>query len=640
MARRGSKVRTGFSHALRLVTVVAVAVLLVPLGVPVASAGVGEADTYWVDATAGSNSNPGTEAQPFSTITYAASVADGLDTIMVRPGNYNTGTGEVWPVVLDGESLVGVGGRSVTTLQGDGDHQTLVISGWTAGDRLEGLTITGGGMPGIAAAVQVGVTSSAPNNPPRISDCGFSANKGGSNGGAMWASCTSGATLVVERSTFTANTAASGGAMAGTAYGSLVLRDNTLSLNGATSGGAMNLYAGSTGSILVERNTFLSNAADNAGGAIYWGTGSLSTTHTLQGNVFTANTATIGGALYLHTINLAITANKGAENWAVGGQSGFAYLEDTDVLAESNYLTGNMSPNNGSVWTVDPNSTLTEINDTLTGNYGSPYVTYAPPAATLHVLNCIYWNESTSVEIANADNVAYTCSSDDYMLMVVNGCTVGVGMVYTDPQFDGANLPALLDSSPCIDAGGPWDAPAYDFFGTAIPQDGNGDRVKWADIGCYEAPGVPLPTVYPVYRFYNFTNNTHFFTDSAEEADHVIATWPNVYRYEGIAYYTNPLNNTQPLYRFYNRRSASHFYTASAEEAAHIMATWPDIFSYDGQTYSVSPVPVPYSYAVFRFYNKMNGSHFYTASAEEAYIVNTNWPHIYTDEGPAFWIGQ
>jgi hypothetical protein len=144
----------------------------------------------------------------------------------------------------------------------------------------------------------------------------------------------------------------------------------------------------------------------------------------------------------------------------------------------------------------------------------------------------------------------------------------------------------------------------------------------------------------PVYRFYNFTNNTHFFTSSAEEADSVIARYANVFRYEGIAYYTNPANNTQPLYRFYNRVSGSHFYTASADEAANILARWSNVFTLDGQTYAVNPGPVPNSIPVFRFFNKTNGSHFYTASAGEADMVIANWPHVYVYEGPAFWLGQ
>ncbi|MDO8847319.1 MAG: hypothetical protein Q7W51_02875 [Coriobacteriia bacterium] len=154
------------------------------------------------------------------------------------------------------------------------------------------------------------------------------------------------------------------------------------------------------------------------------------------------------------------------------------------------------------------------------------------------------------------------------------------------------------------------------------------------------APAAPPVVLAPVYRFYNFTNNTHFFTSSAEEADMVIATWPNVFRYEGIAYGMNPANNTQPLYRFYNTVSKSHFYTASLDEANTIIATWPHIFTLDGQVYSVNPAPVPNSTPVYRFYNVTNGSHFYTSSAEEADMVIATWPNVYHFEGPAFWIGQ
>jgi len=180
---------------------------------------------------------------------------------------------------------------------------------------------------------------------------------------------------------------------------------------------------------------------------------------------------------------------------------------------------------------------------------------------------------------------------------------------------------------------------ALDYFGTTRPQDGNDDGIAAPDIGCHEVPD-PTPPLAPVHRFYNFTNNPHFFTPSLEEANSVIANYPNVFRYEGICYYTNPANNTQPLYRFYNRVSASHFYTASLDEANHILVTWPTIFQLDGQTYSVNPGPVANSVPVYRFFNKTNGSHFYTSSAEEADRVIATWPHIYTFEGPAFWLGQ
>ncbi|MDO8847130.1 MAG: hypothetical protein Q7W51_01930 [Coriobacteriia bacterium] len=177
----------------------------------------------------------------------------------------------------------------------------------------------------------------------------------------------------------------------------------------------------------------------------------------------------------------------------------------------------------------------------------------------------------------------------------------------------------------------------YVAFGSEATNLVSGDTNGATDVFVRMAATAPLA---PVYRFYNFTNNTHFFTPSLDEANSVILNYPKVFRYEGTAYYTNPANNTQPLYRFYNRRSGSHFYTASTTEADHVIATWPDIFTYEGETYKVSPSPVFGSTTVYRFYNLTNGSHFYTASEDERDTVIATWPHIYSYEGPAFWLGQ
>ncbi|MDO8847183.1 MAG: putative glycoside hydrolase [Coriobacteriia bacterium] len=154
------------------------------------------------------------------------------------------------------------------------------------------------------------------------------------------------------------------------------------------------------------------------------------------------------------------------------------------------------------------------------------------------------------------------------------------------------------------------------------------------------ATSVPVAKPTKVYRFLNRTNGTHFLTASAEERDTVIASWSNVYAYEGVAFSTVPASNSQPLYRFYNLASGSHFYTASADEANMIMAKWSNVYSFDGQAYNVSPQPVPGSAPVYRFYNLKNGSHFYTASEEEKSAVIAKWSGTYQYEGPAFWLGQ
>ncbi len=164
--------------------------------------------------------------------------------------------------------------------------------------------------------------------------------------------------------------------------------------------------------------------------------------------------------------------------------------------------------------------------------------------------------------------------------------------------------------------------------------------------GLYDASYTMAWTITPtplttVWRFYNVKNGTHFFTSSAAEADMVLATWPTIFHLDGVAYQNNPLTNSQPLYRFYNRVSASHFYTASAAEADHVIATWPHIFTYEGPSYNVSLAPsTPFDMPVYRFYNKRNGSHFYTASVVEADHVIATWPDVYHYDGIAYYLGQ
>ena len=46
------------------------------------------AQTYYIQGTVGSDSNPGTESQPFLTINHAAQVAQAGDTVIVKAGTY------------------------------------------------------------------------------------------------------------------------------------------------------------------------------------------------------------------------------------------------------------------------------------------------------------------------------------------------------------------------------------------------------------------------------------------------------------------------------------------------------------------------------------------------------------------------
>lgn len=156
-------------------------------------------------------------------------------------------------------------------------------------------------------------------------------------------------------------------------------------------------------------------------------------------------------------------------------------------------------------------------------------------------------------------------------------------------------------------------------------------RLTWAIL--------PEPLL-PVYRFYNVRTGTHFYTPSDVERETVIARWSDVFQFEGTAYHTKATKNDQPLHRFYNRRTGSHFYTASEDERGAVLARYGHIFTYEGPTYSVSTAPDGGKAPVYRFYNVRNGSHFFTASLEEANNTIARYGNVYQYEGPAFYLGQ
>ena len=94
---------------------------------------------------------------------------------------------------------------------------------------------------------------------------------------------------------------------------------------------------------------------------------------------------------------------------------------------------------------------------------------------------------------------------------------------------------------------------------------------------------------------------------------------------------------TTPLYRFYNKKNGSHFYTASEAEKNRVLANLSATYTYDGVAYNVSATQVAGSTPVYRFYNKKNGSHFYTASEAEKNSVLATLSSTYSLDGIAFY---
>ena len=139
-----------------------------------------------------------------------------------------------------------------------------------------------------------------------------------------------------------------------------------------------------------------------------------------------------------------------------------------------------------------------------------------------------------------------------------------------------------------------------------------------------------------VFRFYNTSTSTHFYTISQTERDSVIATYPQ-FHYEGPAFYAYPgaVSGLSPVFRFYNTSTASHFYTISTTERDFVQATYPQ-FLYEGPRWYAQTSNSSSVIPVFRFYNTATSTHFYTVSPAERDYVMATYPQ-FTFEGISYY---
>jgi hypothetical protein len=92
----------------------------------------------------------------------------------------------------------------------------------------------------------------------------------------------------------------------------------------------------------------------------------------------------------------------------------------------------------------------------------------------------------------------------------------------------------------------------------------------------------------------------------------------------------------RPVYRFYNKKIGTHFYTASEAERYVVASKWGATYQFEGTAYSVNTTNAANCVPLYRFFNVKKGSHFYTASeAEKAYVIRT-WPKVFRLEGTAY----
>jgi hypothetical protein len=122
---------------------------------------------------------------------------------------------------------------------------------------------------------------------------------------------------------------------------------------------------------------------------------------------------------------------------------------------------------------------------------------------------------------------------------------------------------------------------------------------RYAEVWTYEgvsyrAFGTAVePQLAPVYRFWSAPLRAHFYTLSEREKDKLINRYSHIWTYEGIAFYAYAAGwqaaATLPVYRFWSGSLRTHFYTASETERYKLISGYPDVWTYEGVAWYAYP---------------------------------------------------
>lgn len=141
-----------------------------------------------------------------------------------------------------------------------------------------------------------------------------------------------------------------------------------------------------------------------------------------------------------------------------------------------------------------------------------------------------------------------------------------------------------------------------------------------------------------VYRFFDSNYGTHFFSASGTEKNSILASRPDLI-YEGVGLQSiDPASadpNASPVYRFFDNSYGTHFFTASTSERDAVIASRPDLI-YEGNGFIEHIAQQSGDTAVYRFFDTKYGTHFYTADASERASIVATRPDL-VDEGTGFY---
>jgi CSLREA domain-containing protein len=246
----------------------------------------------------------------------------------------------------------------------DGSGQSITIDGNNLADigtvsglaslTLNHLTITNA-TPGFYNSGILTITNSV-----------FSNNHGGAYGGG--AIYNQSATLIIDNTTFSGNTAVTSGGALYSLSGNVTITNSTFTDNTASAGGGIYCYD----CILnVSHSTFSNNNTPNgSGGGIYHIYNSV----TISDSIFTNNGASYGGGgggVFSSSGGLTLTNSSFSNNSANGSPGGAIHIEGTINISQSTF-SNNSAGSGGGIYDGSSVYAISTIaNSTFSGNSAS-----------------------------------------------------------------------------------------------------------------------------------------------------------------------------------------------------------------------------------------------------------------------------
>jgi hypothetical protein len=328
--------------------------------------------------------------------------------------------------------------------------QNLTLSGMT----LAGNTATNGGAIYVSANATIAVNNSTITN-----------NTASTGGGFDVVGTVGNATITINNSTLSNNTG-QGGVLNMTGHGGVSISNSTLSNNRGSFGGVVTLFTGNA-SLSIDHSTISGNSAGQAGAIYFSGSGVF----TISSSTIANNTATTGGALYVANFGNAITL--------------------TSVT-----MTGNTATTGGAIHFPTGGGGIDIINSIISGN-GAATGPNINAGATLTVTS--YYD---AIDNTAGFPTSFTPGFGDLSAANSTPTALKLGALTTKTGPGGTfQLIPLLAGSTAIDAGDSNQAGTTDELGNNRPQ-GAG-----VDMGTYERfPGPDVAASGPAAP--NFPNVT------------------------------------------------------------------------------------------------------------------------------------